>query len=236
MRNLRLAFGDFGNVFGVKNVLNLIGDMEDGMQHSKRDFRRTFYYLRVPPRFAGPVICHRVLMSSMAAAGDLESSTESGYSLRRYDYDSVEEKGITPDSSNATSLENSTKISAEKSSTSNGAANCEIQFEGKEDREDPRNFGQLKKRTIMIIISLSSASVYAPRTLHLNSKLIISLQSACVSAIYTATYAQITKELGCSELAATAELSTFILGIGIAPLFLSPLSEVSSLPSHLLFI
>lgn len=162
----------------------------------------------------------------MAAAGDLENSTESGYSLRRYDYDSVEEKGITTDSSNATSLENS----AGTSSTSNGAVSCEVQFEGKEDREDPKNFGQFKKWTIMIIISLSSASVYAAQTLHLSSKLILSSQSACDSAIYTATYAQITKELDCSELAATAGLSTFILGMGIAPLFLSPLSEVSSLP------
>ena len=55
LRNRIFAFGDFENTFGVKGVLNLMGDMEDRMQHSKRDFQRTFYYLNVPPgRFAGP--------------------------------------------------------------------------------------------------------------------------------------------------------------------------------------
>jgi hypothetical protein len=39
-------------------------------------------------------------------------------------------------------------------------------------------------------------------------------------------------EFHCSKLTATAGLSTFILGMGISPLFLSPLSEVSA-PSPL---
>lgn len=38
-------------------------------------------------------------------------------------------------------------------------------------------------------------------------------------------------EFHCSELMATAGLSTFILGMGISPLFLSPLSEVLAWPS-----
>lgn len=50
--------------------------------------------------------------------------------------------------------------------------------------------------------------------------------SACDSALYTTIYEQIMKEFECSELVATIGLSMFILGMGISPLFLSPLSEV----------
>lgn len=59
---------------------------------------------------------------------------------------------------------------------------------------------------------------------------------ACDSALYTTTYDQIMAEFHCSELMATAGLSTFILGMGISPLFLSPLSEVSAPSPHCAFL
>ncbi|KFZ12709.1 hypothetical protein V501_04085 [Pseudogymnoascus sp. VKM F-4519 (FW-2642)] len=90
----------------------------------------------------------------------------------------------------------------------------EVRFSGSSDRQDPRNFSKAKKWIIVIVLSLSSASV------------------ACDSALYTTTYDQIMDEFHCSKLTATAGLSTFILGMGISPLFLSPLSEVSA-PSPL---
>lgn len=49
----------------------------------------------------------------------------------------------------------------------------------------------------------------------------------CTSALYTMTYGQITVEFNCSRLTATLGLSLFILGLGVGPLFLAPLSEVS---------
>ncbi|TVY62907.1 Efflux pump atB, partial [Lachnellula suecica] len=47
----------------------------------------------------------------------------------------------------------------------------------------------------------------------------------CTSSIYTSTYTQITKEFECSRLVATIGLSLFIMGLGIGPMLLSPLSE-----------
>ena len=45
--------------------------------------------------------------------------------------------------------------------------------------------------------------------------------------MYTTTYEQMMKEFNSSQEVATLGLSTFIWGLGVGPLFLSPLSEVS---------
>lgn len=45
------------------------------------------------------------------------------------------------------------------------------------------------------------------------------------SSVYTLTYDQITKEFNCSVLIATLGLSMFVLGLGLGPMFLGPLSE-----------
>ncbi|KAJ5934526.1 hypothetical protein N7466_004073 [Penicillium verhagenii] len=58
--------------------------------------------------------------------------------------------------------------------------------------------------------------------------LIVSCGSLCVtctSSMYTTTYDQLMKEFKCSQEVATLGLSFFIWGLGIGPLFLSPLSE-----------
>ncbi|KAE9368868.1 MFS general substrate transporter [Stipitochalara longipes BDJ] len=123
--------------------------------------------------------------------------------LQRFDLSLSQEIYTVPVFNNAAVF--SSKIGT--ISDSSGNDEFEVQFGGKEDCDNPRNFTETKKWIIMVIISLSSASV------------------ACDSAIYTATYKQITTEFHCSELTATIGLSMFILGMGIAPLFLSPLSE-----------
>jgi multidrug resistance protein len=51
------------------------------------------------------------------------------------------------------------------------------------------------------------------------------LASTCTSSIYTSTYTQITKEFHCSKIVATLGLSMFIMGLGIGPMLLGPLSE-----------
>lgn len=43
--------------------------------------------------------------------------------------------------------------------------------------------------------------------------------------MYTSTYSQITKEFECSKLIATLGLSMFVMGLGLGPMFLGPLSE-----------
>ena len=45
--------------------------------------------------------------------------------------------------------------------------------------------------------------------------------------MYTSTYQQIFVEFHCSSLIATLGLSLFVMGLGIGPMVLGPLSEVS---------
>lgn len=54
------------------------------------------------------------------------------------------------------------------------------------------------------------------------------LFSTCASSLYTMTYAQIMEEFHCSRIVATLGLSLFIFGLGVGPLVLAPLSEVST--------
>ncbi|OQE25142.1 hypothetical protein PENSTE_c006G10182 [Penicillium steckii] len=72
---------------------------------------------------------------------------------------------------------------------------------------NPRNMSKLRKWMVVIIVSTGSLCV------------------TCTSSMYTVTYDQIMVEFGCSREVATLGLSFFIWGLGIGPLFLSPLSE-----------
>lgn len=47
----------------------------------------------------------------------------------------------------------------------------------------------------------------------------------CASALYTSTYPQLEGEFGVSRLVVTIGLTTFVCGLGLGPMFLSPLSE-----------
>ncbi|KAL9603808.1 MAG: hypothetical protein Q9219_000917 [cf. Caloplaca sp. 3 TL-2023] len=47
----------------------------------------------------------------------------------------------------------------------------------------------------------------------------------CTSSMYTSTYGQITKDFDCSQIVATLGLSLFVIGLGIGPMLLGPLSE-----------
>lgn len=47
----------------------------------------------------------------------------------------------------------------------------------------------------------------------------------CTSSIYTSTYGQMTKEFHSSRIVATLGLSLFVMGLGVGPMALSPLSE-----------
>ncbi|KAJ5142135.1 Vacuolar protein sorting-associated protein 62 [Penicillium atrosanguineum] len=72
---------------------------------------------------------------------------------------------------------------------------------------NPRNMNKGRKWLIVIIVSMGSLCV------------------TCTSSMYTTTYTQLMKEFGCSQEVATLGLSFFIWGLGVGPLFLSPLSE-----------
>ncbi|CZT43278.1 probable benomyl/methotrexate resistance protein [Rhynchosporium secalis] len=78
---------------------------------------------------------------------------------------------------------------------------------GDMDPLNPRSMSKGRKWLVVIIVSLSSLCV------------------TCTSSIYTLTYGQITEEFHCSRIVATLGLSFFIMGLGLGPMLLGPLSE-----------
>ncbi|KAH7410685.1 major facilitator superfamily domain-containing protein [Cadophora sp. MPI-SDFR-AT-0126] len=78
---------------------------------------------------------------------------------------------------------------------------------GESDPLNPRSMTLARKWLVVLIVSASSLCV------------------TCTSSIYTSTYGQITKEFHCSRIVATLGLSLFIMGLGIGPMLLGPLSE-----------
>ncbi|KAL1955367.1 hypothetical protein VTO42DRAFT_8649 [Malbranchea cinnamomea] len=82
-----------------------------------------------------------------------------------------------------------------------------VRWNGPNDPGNPRNMHIARKWAIVLILSLGAICV------------------TCTSSMYTMTYGQLTKEFQCSRIVATLGLSFFILGLGIGPLFLAPLSE-----------
>ena len=83
----------------------------------------------------------------------------------------------------------------------------EVRWDGDSDPMSPRNFGNAKKWLIVLVVSAGSTCV------------------TCTSSMYTLTYEQITVEFGVSRVVATLGLSLFVMGLGIGPMVLGPLSE-----------
>ncbi|EFQ30237.1 major facilitator superfamily transporter [Colletotrichum graminicola] len=84
----------------------------------------------------------------------------------------------------------------------------EVAFDGGDsDPMCPRSMGKFRKWLVVSIVSCASFCVTA------------------ASSIYTSTYGQMDAEFGNSRIVATIGLSTFVLGISLGPMFLSPLSE-----------
>lgn len=83
----------------------------------------------------------------------------------------------------------------------------EVTWDGDDDPLNPRSKATARKWLIVLIVSGSSLCV------------------TCTSALYTSTYAQLERDFGCSRIVATLGLSLFVMGLGIGPMVLSPLSE-----------
>ncbi|KAK5163961.1 uncharacterized protein LTR77_010357 [Saxophila tyrrhenica] len=83
----------------------------------------------------------------------------------------------------------------------------EVQFDGDADPFNPKNKSTLRKWSIVLIGSACSLCV------------------TCASALYTSTYDQMEQEFHISREAATVGLTTYVCGLGLGPMFLSPLSE-----------
>ncbi|KAK3668312.1 hypothetical protein LTR22_000997, partial [Elasticomyces elasticus] len=87
------------------------------------------------------------------------------------------------------------------------AASHEVQFDGDADPYSPKNRRLVSKWLIVIILAASSMCV------------------TCASALYTTTYWQLERDFHISKLVATVGLTTFVMGLAIGPMILSPLSE-----------
>ncbi|KAK6003316.1 hypothetical protein QM012_001161 [Aureobasidium pullulans] len=83
----------------------------------------------------------------------------------------------------------------------------EVTWDGDDDPMNPRSMAYARKWIIVVIVSASSLCV------------------TCTSALYTSTYAQLEPEFGCSRIVATLGLSLFVVGLGLGPMVMSPLSE-----------
>lgn len=83
----------------------------------------------------------------------------------------------------------------------------EVKFSGDEDPRSPKSLSTLRKWIIVFIVSSTSLCV------------------ACTSSLYTGTYAQVMEEFGSSPTVTTLGLSMFVVGLGLSPMILAPLSE-----------
>lgn len=83
----------------------------------------------------------------------------------------------------------------------------DVRFDGDADPMNPKNRAVWRKWAIVVILSTSSICV------------------TCASALYTSTYRQMEREFHISREAATVGLSTFVCGLALGPMVLSPLSE-----------
>ena len=83
----------------------------------------------------------------------------------------------------------------------------EVRFDGDSDPINPRAFSKTRKWLIVSIVSAGSTCV------------------TCASSMYTLTYGQITTEFHISRVVATLGLSLFVVGLGLGPMILGPLSE-----------
>lgn len=97
----------------------------------------------------------------------------------------------------------------EKAGDTPGADNTsyEVAFTGLDDPDNPKSFSTARKWLITVVIACCSLCVTTNST------------------IYTFTYDQILPEFDTSREVATLGLTTFVIGLGLGPLFLAPLSE-----------
>ena len=83
----------------------------------------------------------------------------------------------------------------------------EVKFDGPTDPMNPRSRPKARKWLVNLILSSGS------------------LCATCTASAYTFTYGQIGPEFGVSRIVWTLGLSLYIMGLGIGPMILAPLSE-----------
>lgn len=78
-----------------------------------------------------------------------------------------------------------------------------------DDPEHPQGWSKAKRLFLLIVVSTCSLCV------------------TCTSSIVASSYRNLERELNISSEVAILSLSLFVLGLGVGPIFIAPLSEVS---------
>jgi hypothetical protein len=122
---------------------------------------------------------------------------------------SIEVEKRMEDDFDQAALAHPSNVDEEKArSIASSPTDYEVNFLGDDDPRNPRAIPTFRKWIYVLIISSTSLCV------------------TCTSSLYTATYGQIQKEFHTSNIVATLGLSMFVVGLGISPMILAPLSEV----------
>ncbi|KAF2205973.1 MFS general substrate transporter [Delitschia confertaspora ATCC 74209] len=119
----------------------------------------------------------------------------------------------TPERPNETAM-TAGDMDIEKESSSSASEKQEpsqtdfvVSFTGDDDPRNPKSMSTVRKWLIVIIVSATSLCV------------------ACTSSLYVGAYGQLEKEFDSSEVVVTLGLSLFVVGLGLSPMLLAPLSE-----------
>jgi len=141
--------------------------------------------------------------------GAQESGRPSTTSLdRAKDVESGHEKRLAKDGEKSDGAEQHRDDAADLRLKAHGKSKeFEVHFEGAQDPLNPRNMTKAKKWLITLIICSGS------------------LCTTCTAASYTQTYMQLKRDFGTSRELATAGLSLYVMGLGVGPMLLGPLSE-----------
>ncbi|CAL9729934.1 fluconazole resistance protein 1 [Monosporozyma unispora] len=93
-----------------------------------------------------------------------------------------------------------------------------VKWNGEDDPENPRNWTTTKKFVLMVLIMLYSCINYMG------------------ASVYTPGQEQIQKEFHVGHVTATLNLSMYVLGYGIGPVILAPLSEIAKVGRQQIYI
>lgn len=128
-------------------------------------------------------------------------------SLSRRDYASLQRSRSYGNGYGCTTFHDDEEHSKDAEKGHSTDKQFEVRFDGDSDPMNPRSFSKFRKWVIVLIVSASSTCV------------------TCASSMYTLTYGQITMEFHISRVVATLGLSLFVMGLGLGPMLLGPLSE-----------
>lgn len=115
-------------------------------------------------------------------------------------------------------LENGIEKSEEKTELSADRGYIIVDWYGPDDQENPQNWSTIKKSWIMIAVAILTTSIYMG------------------SSIFTPGIPDMMVELNTTRVKAVLPLTVFVLGYGLGPMILSPLSEHAPLGRNSIYI